>query len=178
MEQLVIVLIVGAVALVKWLMKAGENKEPDQTSPTPSAFGPARRDDGETERMRRFMEALGMPPGSAPPARKAPRPAPTRDIVEQQRQPRTRKTARQGEPLSSPRAPVVAPARPEEPVFMPVAEESPSFAVQPMPVSEPAEVSARRTDVRLLLRANGGLRDAVMVSEILGLPRGLQSRVR
>jgi hypothetical protein len=88
MEQLVILLVIGAISLINWLLnKSAEHKKrqgrtgrpvatgraggsppwagPDVDSsggfppaPQPSAPGPAEPD----EQMRRFLEALGIPP--------------------------------------------------------------------------------------------------------------------
>jgi hypothetical protein len=93
MEQLIVVLVVGALALVKWLVEnsgkfqsgddSGDETSPmdrPSRSPRPArTFGnPADaspRAESDEEKMRRFMEALGLPPNSVPPPvqRQAPR---------------------------------------------------------------------------------------------------------
>ena len=82
MEQLIFLAIVGIFALGKWLLEnrgssggfggfggSGETRRDDSATgrqPERQAIPP--RGDSEEERMRRFMEVLGLPPGSAPPA--------------------------------------------------------------------------------------------------------------
>src|SRR5438067_11502763 len=67
MEQFIVLLIIGAVALVNWLSKQGFFEKKENAPPEEQAR-PKRYDgESEQERMRKFMEALGVPPGSAPP---------------------------------------------------------------------------------------------------------------
>lgn len=173
MEQLFIIVIFAAIGLMKWLAsnKAEKFQPRDQTKHTTSAYGPIPQREEETEemRMRRFMEALGVPAGSVPRPTKAP--------------PRVRpmaETPRVPPPKLTP-APVYK--KVEEaaaPVFETVvnAPESsyvaaPLFATRdPDPVVTPRKAPA---DLRGLLRSAGSLRDAVVLREILGPPRSLQS---
>src|SRR5881397_1623299 len=83
MEPLFIALIVAAFALAKWALKqadtSGETRN-DPAAPPPVPRAPqARRQTpmyaDEEERLRKFLEALGVPSGSAPPPPVTPRPA-------------------------------------------------------------------------------------------------------
>src|SRR5438874_8711405 len=64
-----VLLIVAAVALLRWLIQKGKGEAPNtETPPAPSQ--PIRRggeSPTEEERIRKFLEALGQPPGSMPP---------------------------------------------------------------------------------------------------------------
>lgn len=78
-EQLIILLVLGVFAFGKWLFtNAGSRSDPPSRSsgggtPGPSSPSPIRRqpipgrDESEEERIRRFMEALGLPPDATPP---------------------------------------------------------------------------------------------------------------
>ena len=86
MEQLIILLVIGAISLVNWLIKqsaeARERKrqqgrvdrgeEPsvlsEQKVPEESSFGPASgKEEDPSESMRKLMEALGLPLEEEPP---------------------------------------------------------------------------------------------------------------
>jgi hypothetical protein len=167
--------------------KAGEGKKreqkPDQR-PTamPQASEPMRRAAGETdaERIRRFLEALGQPTTSQPPPPVAPRtnipPPPLAPVqppaVPAARNVLTRKKRQIVEPTKS-----VVPA----PVFE-IHEAPPSVPTVAIksPVEAYAIATESRTDVArtktyvaTLVRSPAGLRNAVILREILGPPRGL-----
>jgi len=73
--NLIIFAIAGIVALVNWLTKKDEDAPTTKAPPKnpPVARGGADPDD---ERMRRFLEALGVPADQRPPPPVKPRPAP------------------------------------------------------------------------------------------------------
>jgi len=97
-EQVIVLVLVGLFALGKWLLenagKSGAGKDGDGSprerrgsipgvDPFPRQSRPRRpipqaSAESEEERMRRFMEALGLPPNSAPPARPQPPSRPAR----------------------------------------------------------------------------------------------------
>ncbi|MEA3189226.1 MAG: hypothetical protein QOD99_3056 [Chthoniobacter sp.] len=180
MEQLVIALVVGLVALIKYLASGSGESEPDATKNTPSAFGPMKRGDDEAERMRRFMEALGVPPSTRPPPRAQRRLKTREEILREQRElpvpqlqiPRKR-IARIEVP---PPTPVPSLPEPEPVAVLPPAYEPPPPVALAMPVApdEPPPVDSQPA-VRKLLRSGMTLRTAVILREILGPPRGLQS---
>lgn len=166
MEQLVILVLIGLISLINWLVqKSGEMREKrklerqaqfegaDELRQAPPAedptFSPPSDEEVHAEKLRRFMEALGMPvEEEAPPPRPVRQaspppmvPAPERVVT-----PSLVTAAAEMAPVRSLRRPVVpAPARKQEP-----------------------------SRVRRLLSSGHGLRDAIVVSEVLGPPRGLQ----
>ena len=135
MDQLVFLLIVGAVAFVKWLVEnAGQNPSDEPRTPSrrdpdaPRSLRPdpgdASRAETEAERMRRFMEALGLPPDAVPPS-------PQRKPPTQPQRP----AAPVSKPLSVPR-PMLRKGRPLDPFPRPVAPAAP----QPRPhIAPPIE---------------------------------------
>jgi hypothetical protein len=74
--QLVFLIVAAAVGVINWLVekgkkaKGGGTSQPPQRSPAASGGG----NDSEQERLRRFLEALGVP--QPPPAQPRPQPAP------------------------------------------------------------------------------------------------------
>ncbi len=244
MEQLIFVLILGALALGKHFLERGGSfggDSPDDIPNPPQRRRPieprppaAMPGSGETEeeRMRRFMEALGLPPTAPPPQPKPavqrpiePRPAAPTPAAQMPQQPRpSRPNPRHlGEPFGRPMAPVFrrpklpqqprpgpAPApevrRPEPapepakaPMVAPMSESAPAMQVaslERLPDSGGAVelaaagvessarfASARRggqssRDIAALkrdLRDPAALRRAILLREILGPPKGLQS---
>jgi hypothetical protein len=160
--------------------------------------------ESDEERIRKFLEALGQPPTSKPPPSVLPRidipprplapvqpptaqvPPPwklTREerrkrmvILQEDLQP---ESARRAEKISVPKT-TVAPAF--------EVHEGPLPAESPPPiVKTPTEVygaatrpvakgKESKTDIATLLASTTGLRDAIILREILGEPRGLQGR--
>ena len=178
-----IILIVIAASIVRWLwQKAVEEKEkadrpvvPDQPIPR------SGESQSEEDRIRRFLEALGQPPGTTPPPKVAPRrwvpptvfsPLPPLTTVPP--------------PLPSEPAPVSsAPAPPPLPmaerIFKPAIEQEMEFEVRDVamqtssessPYSRPME--AAPSGMRAKLASPQGLRDAIILREIFGPPRSLQ----
>jgi hypothetical protein len=82
MEQIFFLILLAVVGLVRWLSQVAEDRKnaeaerqargPAANVPTPVMRAPAQT---EEERVRKFMEALGMPTSSAPPPPVQPRPA-------------------------------------------------------------------------------------------------------
>jgi hypothetical protein len=151
-------------------------------------------DETDEQRIRKFLEALGQPTTSKPPAPVAPRPTYQRPTVLPHVTP----------PMKSPLPPLKTrpPALPREielpgqitptreaRTFESKVAEAPVFEVQqgpsPLePISE-AEVraafqpvapqtSSRTYDIVTLLRSTSGLRNAIILREIFGPPRSLQ----
>jgi hypothetical protein len=197
MEKLVVILVFAAIAIINKALRKGDTTDvPDGGSPpftpeTPTV--PVRRlkaDQTEEERVRKFMEALGVPPGSVVQPRKIVRPSqPVRRV-----QPQVKIEV----PL-----PVVTPQTPTPPPVpaQPVAGvsqygESGSFrAVSPQEaqaaVAQPANIatapvgkdallstgstSVPAIDLRALLESPASIRTAFVLREILGPPRSLHS---
>ena len=177
--QIVFLVIAGIIGLINWLTKKNES---GSATPTPQARPPQTDADAEAERMRKFMEALGLPADQAPkpirrtvtPRAKAAPPLP---------RPRPR-------PLSLDEAP--APSLPVEQLHVPELRtpELPEFHTTSSEVSaiptertpavalDPYAAAQRQSPVdelRRLLRSPSEIRSAILLREILGTPRGLQS---
>ena len=137
---------------------------------------PREPDQSDEERVRKFLEALGQPTTSKPPAPVAPRPTYQRPTVLPHVSP----------PLRSPLPPLTArpPDLPgETPAFEvqqgpPPLESVPmiksaaeAYAIAMQPISKSVET---KIDLATLLRSTSGLRDAIILREIFGPPRSLQ----
>lgn len=137
---------------------------------------PREPDQRDEERVRKFMEALGQPTTSKPPAPVAPRPTYRRPTVLPHVSP----------PLRSPLPPLTTrppdlsgetpafevqqgpPPLESVPMVKPAAE---AYAIGTQPISKSVET---KIDLATLLRSTSGLRDAIIVREIFGPPRSLQ----
>ena len=84
MENIFFLILIAVVGLVRWLSQMAENKrnaDAERQAGSPAAGGgtapPVQRPPAQTEeeRIRRFMEALGVPTSSPPPPPVQPRPA-------------------------------------------------------------------------------------------------------
>jgi len=221
MEQWPIFLIVGLIALVKWLMEnsgkfqgdeSDDIPDPDPSqrnrpaSPRPPRPNAGAFPGGETEeeRMRRFMEALGLPKEGVPPPRPAPRKAaPVKPDIRHLGRPipapaaarRTKisppletggplptlpKTASVGETAPSMEVTSIPQMTFGEPlqVARSVAVEVSSAVTQPSPrpaPKKPPRETAVQAALQEQLRDPASLRRAILLREILGAPKGLQS---
>ncbi len=177
MEQLVILLLIALISLINWLVKksselrktrklekdAGRSEESLRGGQSPPTASQSERN------LRRFREALGLPEEAVPPA------PPKR--VEQ--------TVPPPLPPSLPKAP--APARPvthlipAAPLHVAPTHEGyrfefPHRTSKPLSPARGAELKDSR--IQELLSSSGGLRDAVVLSEILGPPKTLRTGER
>lgn len=198
MEQLFVLVLVGLFALAKWMMKGGEQflepAEKNVTTARPMPRGGSVTS-SEEERMRKFLEALGVPPTVAPPRKINPRAdAPSRPLApvrpppvltpriprqtrrDQPRQP-SRPTRRKIIPLpsSEPQRTEVFPTSPAQVIATMSAANASSTEFPTTEAAASMEKTTResREDIRALLRNGRGLRDAVILREILGPPAGL-----
>ena len=225
MDQLILLVVVGVVALAQWLFKnagkfqGGESDDsaPDRSqrnpqvprNPRPMA-GPAPRWENEEEKMRRFMEALGLPPeeGVPPPVRKPvarpiqpasqPLPAPKPDLrpvghplASPARRPQISRPLETGGPLPTlPKTasvgetapsmevtsiPQMTFAAPEQAVQSASAEVSAAAKPSSRPLAPKQQTSGVQAALREQLRDPASLRKAILLREILGAPKGLQS---
>ena len=177
-------ILVAFIMLVRWLISKaksqtqdtrvenGETQDAAPIAPPPSRPIPRGGEtQTEEERIRRFLEALGQPPGTRPP-KVMPRP---RSVVPQifPRLP-TLKTA--PPPLPVQEAPVIAP--PPLPVATtPARPLEADYQVQDFQRQTSSEPPAQRRHSamgRFKLGTAQDLRTAIVLREIFGPPRSLQ----
>lgn len=192
LEQLVIILIVGAVAFIKWAISQSNeenNETPIERAPRPTAMNAPRRftseaaKESEEERMRKFLEALGIPQTSPPP-KKITRPEQAPPIPKRSSPPTpsAKKPApkKEVQPIPTPPAMQEMPEMPEPtpsfsdelPPVLPVL----AMAETQVPTSQPSAkpTSVEFGGIRDLLKAPDSLRKAVVLREILGPPKAMQ----
>ena len=195
LDNLLFLLLIAVAVLFQFLAKAAGKTGKDQTkrtstpgTPTPIPRPPPESDE---ERIRKLLEALGQPPTSRPPPPVAPRTdIPPRPVAPVQppmsplshlRREKSRK--REIIPKGSP------PPRPDKGAEKMV---SSTFEVQEgqVPIAPPtfkapaeaymgvtptiAKAKEPRRDIATLLASRSGLRDAMILREILGPPRGMR----
>jgi hypothetical protein len=191
MNDTVIFLVLAGLALVfKWLTRQAsgeaEARPPSPNKQSRQSPPPRPPADSDAERVRRFLEALGAPPGTQPPPPVQPRrvitPTPrTRPAVAK------RTWAQPLPPLVTtpedlpPRpGPVVFEAAPPPPPVaaapppLPVVETSVRPAVSPLRKAAPARLMPLPS-LGAILRSARTARQAIMLREVLGPPRGLQA---
>jgi hypothetical protein len=201
LESLLFLLLVAVAVLFQFLAKTAGKTGKDQTkqtsTPIPRTPMPVRRapTESDEDRIRKLLEALGQPPTSRPPPPVVPRtdipPRPLAPVqppispFSQLRREKSRK--REIIPKEIPRPRTVKGAEKMVPPAFEVEEGS--FPITPPPIFKaPAETNAgvtptivkageRRTNVARLLASTSRLRDAMILREILGPPRGLRIQV-
>ncbi len=203
LDNYLFILLVVVAGLFQFLAKVAAKKSKDQTkraSPprTAAPLQPMPTQSSE-DRIRKLLEALGQPPTSTPPPPVVPRtnipPRPLTPVkppmspLSQLRRDKARK--REATPKEIPPPPLVKraekippPEIPAAPLFEVYKGRSP---ITPAPISktpgQPYAADMRRatkddearTSIAVLLASSSGLRDAVILREILGPPRGLRA---
>ncbi len=195
MENILFLVLVGVVGLIRLAMQAAEknkNREAQMRANPPSANVPPVRGaaQSEEERIRKFFEALGVPAPSSSAPESQPRQVTPRIA-------RAKKTIRPIDSFPTPRTgPLPVPAIDPSPPTAEVLANSNPTAPPPPPLPSPLkeitpsaagtfevyEVAASDSEIRpsaeggILARlANAqGLRDAIILREILGPPRSTQ----
>jgi hypothetical protein len=188
--------------LSKTISKA-KKSDPNETSssPRPQTPRPIQRAprESDADRIRKFLEALGQPPSSSPPPPVVPRiDIPPRRLAPVQpppvvpgvwRLPRERAEKADVSPTES--TPAEPPGHLQQ-IFPPVVPSpaGPGFQVelQQPPIINPAveayaipkgfvvgTTADFKTDIATLLASKSGLRQAIILREIFGPPRGLQT---
>jgi len=180
LDHPVILIIVLAAALLRWLSQRSDTAKPDPERPVVPDQPVPRGGETQTEeeRIRRFLEALGQPAGAKPP----PKVAPKREV-----RPRVFPTLPPLTTTPPPLPTVTLPATPEPPpipirrVFTPAPVQEMSFEVRDLSAqtsgdSPPAirTVAPEQRGLLLALRSNQDLRNAIVLREIFGPPRSLQ----
>ncbi|MEO8438804.1 MAG: hypothetical protein ABI540_01155 [Spartobacteria bacterium] len=184
MNDLAIFLVLAGLALLfRWLTSHVSNAR-EKTDLSEESAQPQRPPaQSEEERVRRFLEALGMPAGTQPPPLVRPRrvvtPAPRPASVKPKRNwaqplPPLVTTPEEQPPFST--------ALPPQPVVE-VQLETPPEIIIPPPLPRPvvARSSALpsspvpRGSLGALLRSRESVRNAIVLREVLGPPRGLEA---
>jgi hypothetical protein len=176
------------------------SSSPRAQTPRPIQRAPRESD---ADRIRKFLEALGQPPSSTPPSPVLPRTnIPARPLAPVQpppalppvwRLPRQRAekpdvSQRESTPIKQAGGlqqilPPVVPAS-TAPTFevqaaFPVGPQQPSVKTAVESDAAGSEIVAKRsgskTDIATLLASTSSLRQAILIREILGPPRGLQT---
>ncbi|HEU0273758.1 MAG TPA: hypothetical protein VFQ83_04445 [Candidatus Udaeobacter sp.] len=198
-ENLLFLLLVAVAALFQFLAKAAGRAAKNQTKRTSTSRNPPpipRTPRGTDEdRIRKLMEALGQAPTSKPPPPVVPRTdVPPHPLVPVQ-PPLSplaqlkREKPRKREATQTRNIPSITPPRLEK-IVTPKPTAAPAFEIlgKSSPIGPPpiismvagetqTEVKTQefRTDVTMLLTSTSGLRNAILLREILGPPRGLQA---
>ena len=196
LDSLLFLLLVAVAVLFQFLAKAAGKTGKDQTksTPIPRTPTPMRRapTESDEDRIRKLLEALGQPPTSRPPPSVVPRtdipPRPLAPVqppnspFSQLRREKSRK--REIIPKEIPPPRTVGGAEKMVPPAFEVQEGS--LPIAPPPIFKaPAETDAgvtptiaraevRSTDITTSLASTSRLRDAIILREILGPPRGLR----
>jgi hypothetical protein len=195
-DNLLFLLLVAVAVLFQFLAKLAAKTGKDQTkrtstprTPTPMRRAPTESDE---DRIRKLLEALGQPATSRPPPPVVPRtelpPRPVAPVqppispLSQLRREKSRKREIIPKEIPLPRT-----VRGEEKMVPPAFEvqEGPLPTAQPPIFKAPAETYAGvtptiakaqelRTNIATLLASASGLRDSIILREILGPPRGLR----
>lgn len=205
LDNLLFLLFVAVAIFFQILTRAAtkSRRRPGDTrrrSTSPSQMSrPLSGEPEETdeERIRKFLEALGQPTTSKPPAPVAPRPTYQRPTVLPHVPPLPSplpqlKTRPPDLPREIKLPGQITPTR-EARTFQPKVSEAPVFEVrqgppplEPLPViktaaeayaiaTQPISKSAEaKIDIATMLRSTSGLRDAIILREIFGPPRSLQ----
>jgi hypothetical protein len=176
MEQLVIVLLIALISIVNWIVQKSKERrvarkleqQADRTGEGVKG-GVAEAPEPESEvAMRRLREALGLPEEAPPPT------LPRR--IEERVPPLP--------PVMPQRKPPPLPERAPKPVVLHVPPTRPReerrisglhhwVGRSAVPKVEAARPTSR---IRELLGSTGGLRDAVVLSEILGPPKSMREK--
>ena len=188
MNDTIIFLVLAGIALIfKLLSKAGSSGDAKPRPPAPNEPRGQLRPpaESEQERVRRFLEALGVPPGTEPPPPVRPPQTRPRRVVT----PTTPRSARErgATPKWEQPLPPLTSAPPLQPVVIaeappPVMVAPPPVPVVPLPPARPlarsiAEQAPRPVARSLgeMLRTRSSVRQAIILREVLGPPRGQQA---
>jgi hypothetical protein len=175
----IILVIVLAAALLRWLSRKSDAGKPDPERPIiPDQPIPCSGEtQTEEERIRRFLDALGQPAGSKPPPKVAPKRETNPHMF-----PTLPPLKTAPPPLPTAKPPAI-PKRPPIPrVFTPAPVQEAGFEVRDLSLPTSGEappasrtVAAEQRGLLLSLRSNQDLRNAIVLREIFGPPRSLQT---
>ena len=192
-DNFLFLLLVVVAVLFQFLAKVAGKKNKDQTkrtstprTPAPSQRAPTGSDE---DRIRKLMEALGQPPTARPPPPVVPRTdisprplAPVKPPISQPPPPWRLPRKERGKPEAIAKEKSALPVITRvEKIIPPKITGSPAFEIQEAPEAYAAttrtiaKTEESRTDIATLLASTSRLRDAFILREILGPPRGLRA---
>jgi len=205
LENLLFLLLLVVAGLFQLLGRAARKASTDEarrtSKPPPRTTKPIPRapKESDEERVRKFLEALGQPPASRPPPPVAQRPTYRKPLVLPHVPPLgsplpplvTRPPDLPSEfevhrePIPIPAEQPRAAQRSTEPVFQVHESAAPPAPSSTEPAAttheirtQPQVIVPRRAIVTAtLLRSKSSLRDAIVLREILGPPRGLRMQM-
>lgn len=185
LDHPVILIIVIAAALLRWLWQKSQTENQDSERPTVPGQSIPRASETQTEeeRIRRFLEALGQPATSTPPRKVTPK-RQVIDTFKRLSEPTLPPLVTVPPPLPPPiwAQPILieeaAPRPVETRVFQPAVAKELSFEVHDLgteSLEDRSPAAMEQPGFRLKLRSPQGLRDAIVLREIFGPPRSLQA---
>lgn len=182
LDHPIILIIVVAAALLRWLSQKSDSGKPDPERPTVPDQPIPRGGETQTEeeRIRRFLEALGQPPGSKPPPKVA-----SKRETQPRIFPKLPPLTTAPPPLPTSQTPAASPPPPlpiQRRVFTPAVVQEHGFEVRDLGAQASSDLvlDARRTTAEpqsflFKLRSTQDLRSAIVLREIFGPPRSLQA---
>ena len=184
-DTLIFLILAGLALIFKWLTRQVSDDSEKPEPPSPNEQAPPRPPaQSEEERIRRFLEALGAPPGTRPPPPVRQRRGVTPATPPVQK-PKTRRGWAQPLPPLVTTPADLAPPPPRTPPFEPIVSPPIPAAPPPQIVAPSAPPPMPRATAPLravppqslgaLLRNRGSVRQAIILREVLGPPRGLQA---
>ena len=184
-DTFVFIALLLIASFFRWITKqADAAKRSGESKPSVPRKNVSPRDETDAERVRRFLEALGQPTSSAPPPpveKRAKKPIERRVVI-----PKSRTIPAPLPPLTTvpPPLPDEVPSPPAAPLSEPIAmrigvssvtETATVPALLPIAFPETVRESPMHAEVISLLSSGRGLRDAIILREVFGPPRSLQT---
>jgi len=184
-DTFVFIALLLIASFFRWITKqADAAKRSGESKPSVPRKNVSPHDETDAERVRRFLEALGQPTSSAPPPpveKRAKKPIERRVVI-----PKSRTILAPLPPLTTvpPPLPDEVPSPPAAPLSEPIAmrigvssvtETATVPALLPIAFPETVREPPMHAQVISLLSSGRGLRDAIILREVFGPPRSLQT---